>query len=254
MIQLTVAIITYNEARNIQRCLESLQTVADEILVVDSYSTDGTQKIAGNFGATVIEHKFEGHIEQKNWAISQAKFPYVLSLDADEALDESLRNSILAVKNNWRAQGYTLNRLTNYCGTWIKHGNWYPDVKLRLWDSRLGQWAGQNPHDEYHLPKGAKIENLNGHLLHYSFYTFDEHLAQIKRFTNISSLAAYQKGKRSNWLKIIFSPTVKFLKGYVFRKGFLDGKAGWMIARWSAYATYLKYTKLLQHQKNKNIT
>lgn len=251
MIKLTAAIITYNEAKNIERCLKSLQTVADEILVVDSFSTDGTQQIAKNIGATVIEHKFEGHIEQKNWAIGKAKYPHILSLDADEALDEQLEQSILAAKENWSAQGYTLNRLTNYCGTWIKHGNWYPDVKLRLWDSRIGKWGGQNPHDEYQVPKGTKIKNLKGHLLHYSFYSFDEHLAQIKKFTDISSLAAFKRGKRSNYFKIIFSPTLKFLKGYVFRRGFLDGKAGWMIARWSAYATYLKYTKLLNHQKNK---
>jgi glycosyltransferase involved in cell wall biosynthesis len=252
MIKLTAAIITYNEAKNIERCLKSLQTVADELLVVDSFSTDGTQQIAKNMGATVIEHKFEGHIEQKNWAISQAKYPHVLSLDADEALDEQLKKSILAAKENWSAPGYTLNRFTNYCGTWIKHGNWYPDVKLRLWDSRLGKWGGQNPHDEYQMPEGTKIENLNGHLLHYSFYHFEEHLAQIKKFTDISSLAAFKRGKRSNLFKIIFSPTLKFLKGYFFKAGFLDGKAGWMIARWSAYATYLKYTKLLNHQKNKH--
>lgn len=244
MIKLSAVIITFNEQRNIARCLQSLQKVADDIVVVDSFSSDGTQEIARSLGARVIEHAFEGHIQQKNWAITQAKFPHVLSLDADEALDERLEQAILQAKENWPADGYTLSRLTNYCGTWIKHGNWYPDVKLRLWDSRKGKWAGQNPHDEYRMNEGSSIQHLEGHLLHYSFYSFEQHLQQIKKFTDISSKAAFESGKRSNWIKIVFSPLWKFIKGYIVKLGFLDGKAGWMIARWSAYATYLKYSKL----------
>lgn len=251
MVKISAVIITYNEQRNIARCLQSLQRVADDLLVVDSFSTDGTQQIARKLGARVIEHSFEGHIQQKNWAISQAKYPHVLSLDADEALDESLEQSILQAKKNWPADGFTMNRLTNYCGSWIRHGNWYPDVKLRLWDSRLGKWAGQNPHDQFRMESTANIQHLNGHLLHYSFYSFEQHLQQIKKFTDISSRAAFENGKRSNWLKIIFSPLWKFIKGYLIRLGFLDGQAGWMIARWSAYATYLKYKKLKQMQRGR---
>ncbi len=250
MTPLSVVVITFNEAKNIVRCLNSVMAVADDVVVVDSFSTDGTQSLAQKLGARVIEHKFEGHIQQKNYAISQAKYPHVLSLDADEALDKILEEAILKVKENWQADGYILQRLTNYCGTWIKHGNWYPDLKLRLWDSRKGAWGGQNPHDEYQMKKGSRIDQLPGHLLHYSFYTFQEHLAQIKRFTDISSQAAFESGKRSNYLKIVLSPALKFFKGYVLKLGFLDGKAGWMIARWSAYATYLKYSKLFRLQAN----
>lgn len=147
MPKLSAVIITFNEARNIGRCLDSLQGIADDIVVVDSYSTDATANIVKAKGARFVEHVFEGHIQQKNWAISQAKYPHVLSLDADEALDDSLRHSILRVKEDWQADAYYLPRLTNYCGKWIKHGLWYPDLKLRLWDSRKGAWGGQNPHD-----------------------------------------------------------------------------------------------------------
>ena len=250
MPKISAVIITFNEERDIGRCIDSLQTVADDIVVVDSFSTDKTKSIVLEKGARFIEHTFKGHIEQKNWAIQQARYPHILSLDADEALDENLTASILAIKDNWTADGYVLNRLTNYCGKWIKHGLWYPDRKLRLWDSSKGRWAGQNPHDTFIMDQGSRIENLEGHLLHYSIYTLEEHLQQICKFTDISSQAAHDNGKRSNWLKILFSPSLKFLRAYFFRLGFLDGKEGWMIAKWSAYATYLKYTKLLKLQRN----
>ncbi len=252
MIKISAVIITYNEEKNIARCLASLQKVADDIVVVDSFSTDSTKNLVEVANARFVQHPFEGHIQQKNWAISQAKYPHVLSLDADEALDKDLEAAILKVKENWQADGYYLNRLTNYCGKWIKHGLWYPDRKLRLWDSRKGAWGGQNPHDTYILEKGSTTEELPGHLLHYSFYNFEEHLAQIRRFTDISSRAAFEKGKRSSIFKIIFSPSLKFIRAYFFRLGFLDGKEGWMIARWSAYATYLKYTKLKRLQKDES--
>lgn len=249
MTPISAVIITYNEAHNIERCIKSLQKVADEIVVVDSFSEDQTVALAEKLGAKVVQHAFAGHIQQKNWAISQASHPHILSLDADEALDAELEAEILKVKANWHADGYYLNRLTRYCGTWIKHGHWYPDRKLRLWDSRKGKWGGQNPHDTFILNPGTNTARLAGQLLHYSINTFEEHLAQIRKFTDISSRAAFENGKRSNWLKMIFSPTLKFVKSYFMRLGFLDGKAGWMVARWSAYATYLKYRKLyrLQH-------
>lgn len=250
MLKISAVIITYNEEKNIRRCLQSLQRVADDIVVVDSFSSDQTEAIVKELGARFISHPFQGHIEQKNWAITQAKYPHVLSLDADEALDSELESEIMKVKSNWQADAYRLKRLTNYCGKWIRHGLWYPDKKLRLWDSRKGAWGGQNPHDTFIMEAGCEIKELEGYLLHYSFYTFEQHLAQIRKFTDISSQAAFKRGKRSNWFKMIFSPSLKFIRAYFFRLGFLDGKEGWMIARWSAYATFLKYSKLKRLQKN----
>lgn len=252
MIELSVVIITYNEERNIGRCLQSVQGVANDIVVVDSHSRDATREIAQKLGARVITHKFEGHIQQKNWAISQARYPHVLSLDADEALDETLQQSIAEVKNNWQAPGYYLSRLTNYCGTWIRHGTWYPDRKLRLWDSRLGAWGGQNPHDTFILNTPGKTPLLQGYLLHYSFYTVQQHLQQIDSFTDISSKAAFHNGKRSSLMHRLLKPAFKFVKGYVFKGGFIDGKAGWQVAVHSARATYLKYTKLQKMRREKS--
>ena len=136
-----VIIITLNEERNIGRCLESVNDIADEIVVVDSYSTDDTEKICKLYGVKFIQHRFDGHIEQKNWAINQAKYPHILSLDADEVLSPRLKASIKAVKENWEFDGYYFNRMTNYCGKWIRHSSWYPSRKLRLWDSRKGEWG-----------------------------------------------------------------------------------------------------------------
>ncbi len=245
MPQLSVVIITFNEERNISRCLDSIKAVADEIVVVDSFSTDRTKEICLNKGARVIEHVFEGHIQQKNWAITQAKYPHVLSLDADEALDEALVKSILEVKRNWKQDGYYMNRLTNYCGHWVKHCGWYPDRKLRLWDSRKGEWRGINPHDKYELFEGDKKTGyLKGDILHYSYYTLDDHYRQVNYFTNIAAKAYYEKGKKAPIFKMLVNPAAKFIDHYLLKLGFLDGKSGYLISRISAYATFLKYKKL----------
>ncbi|MCC6839616.1 MAG: glycosyltransferase family 2 protein [Flavobacteriales bacterium] len=242
--ELSAVIITFNEERNIARCLASLKDVADDIVVVDSYSTDATERIAREHGARFVQHKFEGHIEQKNWAITQARYPWVLSLDADEALDPVLQAEVLRVKHGAQADGYTMNRLTNYCGRWIRHGGWYPDTKLRLWDSRKGKWGGTNPHDRFELDPGARIAHLKGHLLHYSFYTVAEHGRQVEKFAAIAAKAAHAKGKRPGPLQAVFSPVWRFVHGYLIRGGFLDGGAGFTIARLSARAKRLKYTEL----------
>lgn len=243
--ELSVVIITFNEERNIARCLASVKAVADDIVVVDSFSTDGTEAIVREAGARFVQHAFEGHIEQKNRAVTQAEHPWVLSLDADEALDEELRNAILELKRTGpEADGYDMARLTNYCGTWIKHGGWYPDIKLRLWDSRKGKWGGTNPHDRYELGPGARIARLPGHILHYSFYTVAEHERQVARFAHIAANALHREGKRSGPAQALLSPLWRFLHGYILRGGFLDGAAGFTIARLSARAKRLKYTEL----------
>ncbi len=241
---ISVVIITFNEEKNIERCIQSVKLIADDIVVVDSNSTDNTCKLASTIGARVITHAFEGHIEQKNWAITQAKYPHILSLDADEQLSEILIQSILTVKNNFEADGYSMNRLNYYCGQWIKHGGWYPDTKLRLWDSRLGKWDGINPHDKYELNANCIQKKLSGDLLHYTYFTREQHIKQIEYFTSIAANAYKAKGKKSSYFKMYFNSTVKFVKDYFLKIGFLDGKAGFEIALNSAYATFLKYKKL----------
>jgi glycosyltransferase involved in cell wall biosynthesis len=245
VVRLSVVIITYNEEKNIARCLESVRPVADEIVVLDSFSTDRTEEICRSYGARFFTHAFDGHIEQKNRAVTYASFPHVLSLDADEALDAKLQGSIAEVKKNFEKDGYYMNRLTNYCGHWVRHCGWYPDRKLRLWDSRKGHWTGINPHDRYELFNGdGNTGRLDGDILHYSYYSVDDHYRQVAYFTDIAARAYLEKGRRSGWLKLIVNPVAKFIDHYLLRLGFLDGKAGYSISKISAYATYLKYKKL----------
>jgi glycosyltransferase involved in cell wall biosynthesis len=246
MPNLSVVIITFNEERNIARCIDSIEAVADDIVVVDSFSTDKTEEICRLKRVRFVQHEFDGHIEQKIWAITQAKFPHILSLDADEALDEELVKSVMAAKQNWVADGYLMNRLTNYCGKWIRHSSWYPDTKLRLWDSRKGKWHGINPHDKFKMEPGCTYKHLKGNILHYSYYSLQEHSNQINKFTDISAQAYFTQGIKSSPERILISPIIKFFKMFVLHLGFLDGFEGFIIARMSSYATFIKYVKLRQ--------
>ncbi|WP_027418793.1 glycosyltransferase family 2 protein [Crocinitomix catalasitica] len=243
--KISAVIITYNEEKNIETCLKSLVGIVDEIVVVDSFSTDKTESICLKYGARFIPHKFDGHIEQKNWAREQATCDIVLSLDADEALDETLQKSILSLKVDWQFEGYKMNRLTNYCGKWIRHTGWYPDVKLRLWQKGKGHWTGENPHDEFVLfDKNANIGHLKGDILHYSYHHPDDHDKQIEYFTNIAAKTHVEKGKSTFFMQRYLSAILKFIKCYFIKLGFLDGKEGWIISVKSSYAAYLKYKKI----------
>ncbi len=249
MSKLSVVIITYNEEANIHRCLSSVNDFADEILVVDSFSTDSTREICLQFGVRFVEHAFEGYVEQKNYAASLAMHDLVLSLDADEVPDATLRNSLTNAKISPDKDGYYMNRLTNYCGTWIRHGAWYPDRKLRLWNRTKGRWAGFNPHDHYELDAGSSYGSLKGELLHYSYDSIEAHVAQFNKFTSLSAYEMQKAGKKAPLLKIYLSPLVNFLVGFFLRLAFLDGFYGVMICFFNSFATYVKYLKLRQLNK-----
>ena len=165
MIKLSSVIITLNEERNIGRCLDSLKGIADEIIVVDSGSTDRTEEICRSLGVKFIHHPFEGYTEQKNFAVGHCTFDYVLSLDADEALSEELKKSISAIKSKWNKDGYSFNRFTNYCGKWIKHCGWYPDRKLRLFKKNKGSWLGNKLHERFVLNDSGNSEFSKGDIL-----------------------------------------------------------------------------------------
>jgi glycosyltransferase involved in cell wall biosynthesis len=244
-VPLSVVIITYNEERNIARCLEAVHGVADEVVVVDSFSTDDTVPISQQLGARVVQHAFEGYVQQKNFATAQALHHHVLQLDADEVLTEELRQSILAAKNNWQGAGYTLARLTNYCGSWVRHGGWYPDRKLRLYDRRLGQWEGLLLHERYEVAVGQSVSALTGDALHYSYDSVEQHVQQLNRFTSIAADELWLRGKhRVSLFHLLLKPWWKFVHGYFFRLGFLDGFAGLSIATISAWGVFLKFAKL----------
>jgi len=251
MISLSVVIITFNEERNILRCLQSVEGIADEIIVLDSYSKDRTKEICIQKQVKFYEHAFTGFNEQKNYALSLASNPYVLSLDADEVLSPELQKSILAVKENWKSDGYTMNRLTNYCGTWIRHC-WYPDTKLRMWDTRKGKWDSNIIHEKVEMADGSVVSHLEGDLLHYSYHTLDDHLRQIYKFTEIAAVSAHNNNKKSSFLKLIYKPIAIFFKLYILKQGFRDGYSGYLIARISAFVVFMKYARLRQLNESQN--
>ncbi len=249
---ISATIITFNEEKNIRRCLESLQGVADEIIVVDSLSTDNTKNICTELGVHFIEQKFLGYIEQKNFAVGQTKYDFVLSLDADEALDEPLKEAILQIKQQGsQADSYKMNRCTSFCGKWIKHGTWYPDKKIRLFNKQKAKWAGVNPHDRIEIAAGSTCEYVKGDILHYSYSSLEEVVTQANKFTTIQAQAMYDKGKRASALNLIVNPSMAFISGYIFKAGFMDGTDGFILAKTIAYQTLLKYAKLMHIQKNK---
>ena len=243
-VKISGVVITFNEEKNIARCIRSLTDICDEIIVVDSFSTDQTKAICESLNVRFIENQFKGHIEQKNFALSQASNDIVLSLDADEAVSEELRESILKVRQDWKHEAYCFNRFTNYCGKWIRHSGWYPDTKTRLWDRKKGKWGGTNPHDSVMLNDGVKAKRINGDLLHYSYYTIEEHVLRSAKYAKIAAKAMHQRGKKVSLIKMLLSTGYRFIWDYLFRMGFLDGFYGLIICGTSSHTTFLKYAYL----------
>lgn len=242
-VKISVVIITFNEEKNIGRCLQSVSKVADEILVVDSFSTDRTEKICGDFGCNFIQNPFEGHIQQKQYALEKAQYDHILSLDADEELSKELETAILSVKANWNSHAYCFNRLSSYCGKFVPHGSWYPDRKTRLFDRKVAVWGGVNPHDKVILREG-KAKFLKGDLLHYTYHTVQEHFERINFFSSIAAKEAFKAGKKFRLVNLIFKPFWRFIRDYFFKHGFLGGYRGLTICLFSAMEVYMKTIKL----------
>ncbi len=243
-VKLSGVIITYNEEKNIERCLSSLLDIADEIVVMDSFSTDRTKEICEKYHVRFIQTAFDGHVEQKNKALDNATYPHVLSLDADEEISPRLKESIISVKENWNADGYYFNRLTNFCGTWIRYSNWYPDRKLRLWDRQKGRWGGLNPHDKVMMASGSKLQFIKGDLNHYSYSTTAEFVERTRKYSLIGAKSLFQQGKKPSYIKLVFSPLWRFIKHYITGFGFLDGYYGWLISWTLAKGVYIKHKEL----------
>lgn len=242
MPNISACIISFNEENKIEDCLKSLLPVADEIIVVDSLSTDKTVEIAEKYTDRVIHQTFLGHIEQKNLAVEQASHDWILSLDCDERLSEELQQSILSVKDTLdKADAFCMSRKTFYVYRWLNHC-WYPDIKTRLFNRNTSHWGGTNPHDHI-ITKGEQIERLKGDIHHYSFDSISDHLQTIDRFTEIGADELIRKNKRFN----IFSPLTHaswvFIKLYIVKRGFLDGFAGLTVSVLSYMHVYIKYSK-----------
>jgi glycosyltransferase involved in cell wall biosynthesis len=249
MVKISAVIITFNEERNIERCLLSLKGMVDEIIVVDSFSTDNTGAICDSQKVRFIQHAFEGYARQKLWASQQASNDHILSLDADEALSMELQKSITAVKNNWQADGYVVSRLTNYMGKWIRHCGWYPDAKLRLWDRRKGNWSGINLHEKVQMTENSKIRKLEGDLLHYSYYSIEQHINKLNKYSDIAAQEALQRGKKSSLLIAITRSAWRFKRDYFFKLGIFDGYYGFIICAINACTTFSKYIKICELKK-----
>ena len=245
---LSVAIITYNEENNIYDCIQSCMDIADEIIVLDSFSQDKTLDIAQSFQKVkIFQNKFKGHIEQKNKAIELCEGVWVLSLDADERLTKELRESInVALLSDTDIVGYKLSRLTFHLGRFIKHSGWYPTYRYRLFKKNYAYWTGENPHD--YITIQGKGKKLKGDILHYSFKDLSHQIDTINKFSSIVSFTRFQKGKSFSVFMSILKPMAKFIEIYFIKGGFLDGYPGFVIAVSSAFSTFLKFSKMYEYQ------
>ena len=244
MPKISACIISYNEENKIEDCLKSLDGVVDEIIVVDSLSTDKTKEIAGKYTDKIYDQKFLGHVEQKNLAVQKANYDWVLSLDCDERLTDELKNSILKVKDNLEnADAYRVARRTFYVYRWLNHC-WYPDFKTRLFNKNTARWGGINPHDHIEID-GNDIVTLSGDLEHYSFNSISEHIQTIDNFTEIGAQEIIKRKKRVSLLSPWTHGLWTFLKLYIFKRGFMDGYAGLVVSVFSGMHAFVKYTKVL---------
>ncbi len=239
--KISATIITENEERNLPRAIESLRC-CDEIVVVDCGSTDRTVEIARRLGARVLEAEWRGYAAQKNYAAEQARFDWIFSLDADEALSEALEGEIWQLKKTGpRYDAYTVPRLAQYLGRWILHSGWHPDRKIRLYDRRKARWIGEFVHER--VETTGRVGHLRSNLLHFTCDSLSEHLKRLDRYTTLAAQELVARGEKIGWSRLLLAPWWTFWRTYVFQLGFLDGFEGLTIARMAAIYTYLKLAK-----------
>jgi len=232
---ISAVVITKNEEKNIGRCIDALLPIADEIIVIDSFSTDQTAAICQSKNVRFIQTEWKGYGATKNFGNQLANGTYILSIDADEAPDQKLQQHILSLKEKGLSGAYEMNRLTNYCGTWIKHSGWYPDWKLRLFPKEGMHWDDQVVHEELITTKELPSKKLSGHLLHYSYSDFQEHRERADKYSALTAKKMFQKGKRASLMKPYLSALARFFSMFLLKLGFLDGKMGWKIATISRF-------------------
>ena len=244
MAKISACIISYNEEDKIEDCLKSLHGIADEIIVVDSLSTDRTKEIAAKYADSIFDQEFLGHVEQKNLAISKANYDWIISLDCDERLTPELASSILKIKNNLElADAYRMARKTFYVYRWLNHC-WYPDYKVRLFNKETAKWGGINPHDRVEV-EGNNIVTLAGDIQHYSFNSISEHIRTLDNFTEIGAMEIIRRNKPVSIISPWTHGLWTFLRLYIFKGGFLDGYAGLVVSVLSGMHAFVKYNKVL---------
>jgi glycosyltransferase involved in cell wall biosynthesis len=239
--KITATIITLNEERNIARAIESLRC-CDEILIVDSGSIDRTVELAQNLGVQVIEAGWLGYAAQKNWAAERAANDWILSLDADEALSEALEAEIWNLKKSGpRYDAYTMPRLARYLGRWILHSGWYPDRKIRLYHRAKAKWVGEFVHESVQV--NGRLGHLDANILHFTCDSLSEHLKTLDRYTTLAAQEIAARRVKVPLYRVILDPPWTFVRSYFWKRGFLDGHEGLIIAYMAAFYTFLKYSK-----------
>ena len=252
---ISAVIITYNEEHIIARSIDSLRRVADEVIVIDSFSKDRTIEICKEKGAVVLQNKFEGYKTQKNFAVSKAKYEWILSIDADEVLSNELIDSLLKWRKNHKFSndvssqpslpaGYFVSRRTDYCGKWVNFGGWYPDKKLRLFNRNVGQWSGRNVHEVVKIKEGFSTSFLKGDLLHYSINEPAELLRKLYTYSEMGARFMNEEGRSTSLIEAIYRSAFRWLRQTFFQLGFLDGMLGLKIAKQNTLATFWKYRRL----------
>jgi glycosyltransferase involved in cell wall biosynthesis len=253
-VKISACVISFNEGKNIARCLRSLSW-ADEILVVDSGSTDATREIAEFCGAKVLINEWQGFAFQKQFAVDSAANDWIFSLDSDEEVSEELKKEILILKNQPEinfAGGFRIPRLSIYMNRQIRHGGWYPDFQLRLFDRRKGFWKNVLIHESVQMNENTRIEKLKSDILHFGVPDAAYHHKMIgERYAPLAARQMFEQNKRTTALKIVTAGTITFLQKYILKRGFLDGLAGFCIARFAAHHSFLKHL-LLWEMQNKS--
>jgi len=252
--KITATIITFNEESNIQAACDSVAW-ADEIVVVDSESTDQTVALAETAGARVVSNPLPGFSLQKQLAVDQASNEWVFSLDADERVSDALRTSIVGLKSKSEsdlADGYQIPRRTFYQGRWIRGGGWYPDRQLRLFKKNAGHWKVRHIHESVQMEPGARVETLNGDLLHYTAPDASYHHRMIgERYAPLAARQMFEEGRRTSVGKITTAAPAAFVRSFVLKGGFRDGLAGFSIASFAAHHAFLKHLMLWEMQNKK---
>ena len=249
--KITAAIITFNEEKNICRCLESVRWM-DELIVVDSFSTDRTVELARQYTDKVLQRAWPGHVLQKQFALEQATGDWIISLDADEELSAAAAAEMLSALADAppEVNGYSFPRQSFYLGRWIRHGGWYPDRKVRLVRRGHARWGGQDPHDK--LVADGQTRDLQGNIIHYVYSDIAHQLRTVDSFSGITARLWLEKGKPAGLAAMLCKPVFKFFGTYVWKLGMLDGMPGLIISVISAYYVFLKYAKLWELQKSKS--
>jgi glycosyltransferase involved in cell wall biosynthesis len=240
---ITATIITYNEQDHIAQAIASL-SCCDEVLVVDSGSTDRTLEIAAEHGARVLSRNWEGYSSQKNFAAKEARHDWILSVDADEQLSAELSGEILKWKQSPAGAAGSMPRRSNYFGRWIRHSGWYPDRKIRLYDRRCARWRGDFVHEA--LEVDGTVTPLSGDLLHFPYRNWKDHMNRIDRYTRLAADAARSSGTKGRFLKLLIAPPLSFFKAFVLRGGFIDGWRGALIAYAAARYVFLRELRILR--------